>query len=69
MKMTEKYVGTNKWKYRYFKSPIGVVKLLLYVFIKLNYISITEYNLALNSMEEQIDAYLKSEIERIETAK
>lgn len=22
--MTEKYVGTNKWKYRYFKSPIGI---------------------------------------------
>lgn len=67
--MTEKYVGTNQWKYCYFKSPIGVVKLLLYVFIKPNYISIAEYNLALNSTEEQIDAYVKSEIERIETAK
>lgn len=65
MKMTEKYIWTNKWKYRYFKSPIGITVL----FIKPNYISITEYNLALNSMEEQIDAYLKSEIERIEMAK
>lgn len=67
--MVEKYVGTNQWKYCYLKSPIGVVKLLLYVFIKPNYISIAEYNLALNSTEEQIGAYVKSEIERIETTK
>lgn len=67
--MTEKYVGTNQWKYRYFKSPIGIIKLLLYVYIKPNYINIAEYNLALDFTEGQIDAYVKSEIEKIEAAK
>lgn len=64
--MTVKYVGTNQWKYRYFKSPLGIIKLLLYAFINPNYVNIEEYNLALNSTDKQIDAFVKSEIKRIE---
>lgn len=66
--MKIKYIGTNKYRYRYFKSPLGFIKLILDVFIdqRTGYINIAERNLALGSTDEQIEWYANEEFRRIE---
>ena len=67
--MTTKYIGRNCYRYRYFKSPLGLTKFLLDSFIHPGYINITESNLPKEITEEQIEAFAKSEIKRIENLK
>lgn len=67
--MTTKYIGSNCYRYRYFKSPLGFTKFLLDGFISMKFINITESNLPEEITEEQIEAFAKSEIKRIENLK
>lgn len=67
--MTTKYIGHNCYRYRYFKSPLGFTKFLLDGFISTKFINITESNLPKEITEEQIEAFAKSEIKRIENLK
>ena len=67
--MTTKYIGPNKYRYRYFKSPLGFTKLLLDVFIHPKYVNIAEYNLADGHTDEQIESFVKAECRRIENLK
>ena len=60
--MTTKYIGTNKYRYRYFKSPLGFTKFLLDVFINPGYINMVEYNLPVEITEEQIAEFARREI-------
>ena len=66
--MNYKYIGTNNYKYRYFKSPLGFLKVLLYTFIDTatGFTNIGEYNISSDSTDDQIESFVKSQIERIE---
>lgn len=67
--MTTKYIGTNSYRYRYFKSPLGFTKFLLDVFTNPRYINMAEYNLPNEITEEQIAEFAKREIRYIESMK
>lgn len=66
--MNYKYIGTNNYKYRHFKSPLGFTKVLLYIFIDraTGWGVIGEYNVSSDSTEDQIESFVKEQIERIE---
>lgn len=62
------YIGHNQYRYRWFKSPMGYVKLLLDIFIDVRsgYINISESNLYVRGTDEEMREYAEQEIERIE---
>ena len=60
------YIGHNRYRYRYFKSPLGFTKFLLDVFIHPGYINMSESNICGNVTDEEIELFAKSEIARIE---
>lgn len=60
------YIGTNRYRYRYFKSLLGHTKFLLDVFVGPNYINISESNIDGKVTEESVRQYALAEIERIE---
>lgn len=61
------YIGHNKYRYRYFKSPLGFTKFLLDVFVHPNYINMSETNIDGNATDEEINRFALSEIDRIES--
>lgn len=61
------YIGTNKYRYRFFKTPLGYTKFLLDVFINPGYINMTESNINSALSDEDIRHFALSEIERIES--
>lgn len=66
--MKTEYIGTNKYRYRWFKSPyVGYTKFLLDVFIGPNYINMTETNINGSPSDEDIREFALSEIKRIES--
>ena len=67
MKMKTEYIGTNKYRYRFFKTPLGYTKFLLDVFINPNYINMTETNINGSPSDEDVRRFALSEIKRIES--
>lgn len=66
--MKTEYIGTNKYRYRWFKVPyFGYTKFLLDVFINPNYINMTETNINGSPSDEDIREFALSEIKRIES--
>ena len=61
------YIGSNKYRYRYFKTPLGYTKFLLDVFINPGYINMTESNISGSPSDEEVRRFAISEIKRIES--
>lgn len=60
------YIGHNKYRYRWFKSPLGFTKFLLDVFIHPNFINMSETNINGDVTDDEIEQFAMSEIARIE---
>ena len=65
--MNTGYIGSNKYRYRFFKTPLGHTKFLLDVFINPGYINMTESNIAGSPSDEEVRRFAISEIQRIES--